>query len=249
MSISGVGGAIDNAGNLTVNNCSFISNKATGAAGDSMPLHAAGTGNGGAIFSETTETLMITGSTFSANIATGGNGTGTGPVPLGSTGAGGGIFNEGTGTVMITNSTVSGNQGISGSPSAFTGVSGGGLATGGAKISENFGLTQITNVTFAGNQAIGGTGGTPAGIALGGAIYVDDASVTLTGTLLSTITPRNCDVTAGTLTAANLAEGLKGWINHAEKIATSLPPSFAFVTSTSVERFTGAPLDSANSQS
>jgi len=54
----------------------------------------------------------------------------------------------------------------------------------------------------------------------------------------------NTPPTAATLTAVNLAEGLKGWINHAEKIATNLPPSFAFVTSTSVERFTGVPLDS-----
>jgi len=54
----------------------------------------------------------------------------------------------------------------------------------------------------------------------------------------------NTPPTAATLTAANLAEGLKGWINHAEKIATNLPPSFAFVTSTSLERLAGAPLDS-----
>jgi len=54
----------------------------------------------------------------------------------------------------------------------------------------------------------------------------------------------NTPPTAASLIAANLAEGLKGWINHAEKIATNRPPSFAFVTSTSVERFAGAPLDS-----
>jgi len=54
----------------------------------------------------------------------------------------------------------------------------------------------------------------------------------------------NTPPTGATLTAVNLAEGLKGWINHAEKIATNLPPTFAFVTSTSVERFAGAPLDS-----
>jgi hypothetical protein len=50
--------------------------------------------------------------------------------------------------------------------------------------------------------------------------------------------------TAASLTAANLAEGLKGWMNHAETIATNLPPSFAFVTSTSVEEFKDAELDS-----
>jgi len=41
-----------------------------------------------------------------------------------------------------------------------------------------------------------------------------------------------------------LAEGLKGWINHSETIASNLPPSFAFVTSTSVDEFANAPLDS-----
>jgi len=42
----------------------------------------------------------------------------------------------------------------------------------------------------------------------------------------------------------NLAEGLKAYTNHAEKIATNLPPSFGFVTSTSVDEFQNAPLDS-----
>jgi hypothetical protein len=46
------------------------------------------------------------------------------------------------------------------------------------------------------------------------------------------------------ITGFPLAEGLKGWINHAEMIASNLPPSFAFVTSTSVEEFASAPLDS-----
>jgi len=41
----------------------------------------------------------------------------------------------------------------------------------------------------------------------------------------------------------SLAEGLKAWINHAETIATNLPP-FGFTTSTSVEEFENAPLDS-----
>jgi len=42
-----------------------------------------------------------------------------------------------------------------------------------------------------------------------------------------------------------LAEGLKGWISHAEAIASNLPPSFAFVTSTSVDELANAPLDSS----
>jgi len=51
-------------------------------------------------------------------------------------------------------------------------------------------------------------------------------------------------VTAADLTPADLAADLKGWSSHAESIASNLPPSFAFVTSTSVDEFANAPLDS-----
>jgi hypothetical protein len=51
-------------------------------------------------------------------------------------------------------------------------------------------------------------------------------------------------VTAQAVTPDKLAEGLEGWTNHAETIASNLPPSFAFVTSTSVDEFANAPLDS-----
>jgi len=47
------------------------------------------------------------------------------------------------------------------------------------------------------------------------------------------------------ITGFNLAQGLKGWINHAETIASNLPPSFAFVTNTSVEELANAALDSS----
>src|ERR1017187_7343064 len=48
-------------------------------------------------------------------------------------------------------------------------------------------------------------------------------------------------VTAGTLTAANLAGGLHAWINHTEAMASNQagfkPTPFGFITSTSVEEF------------
>jgi len=50
-------------------------------------------------------------------------------------------------------------------------------------------------------------------------------------------------VTAAEIGPGDLAQGLEGWINHTEKIATNLPPSFGFVTSTSVDEFAIAPLD------
>ena len=52
---------------------------------------------------------------------------------------------------------------------------------------------------------------------------------------------------AGTLTVDELAEGLEAWINHSESIASNNPkftPPFGFVTTTSVERFSHAPIDS-----
>jgi hypothetical protein len=50
--------------------------------------------------------------------------------------------------------------------------------------------------------------------------------------------------TAAFVTRGLLTEGLKAWTNHAETIASNLPPSFGFVTSTSVDEFQNAPLDS-----
>jgi len=50
--------------------------------------------------------------------------------------------------------------------------------------------------------------------------------------------------TAAQIAPVDLAQGLKATINHAEAIATNLPPSFAFVISTSVDKFQNAPLDS-----
>jgi len=51
------------------------------------------------------------------------------------------------------------------------------------------------------------------------------------------------DSVAALIGEGDLAEGLKGWINHAETIASNLPPSLAFATSTSVDEFQNA-LDS-----
>ena len=53
--------------------------------------------------------------------------------------------------------------------------------------------------------------------------------------------------TAGTLTASELAEGLDAWINHTESIATnnaSFKPPYGFITTTSVQSFHHAPIDS-----
>src|ERR1017187_8463779 len=49
-------------------------------------------------------------------------------------------------------------------------------------------------------------------------------------------------VTAGTLTAANLAGGLHAWINHTEMMASNQPPNFPVTTSTTVEEFANSDL-------
>lgn len=94
-SVIGRGGAIFNAGELTIRGSLFHANSVVGGND--------GGAYGGAIFNE--GTLNIVNSTFATNTATGGAQVmGTGP----GEGLGGAIFNR-NGTVEITNSTFSGN--------------------------------------------------------------------------------------------------------------------------------------------
>jgi len=53
-------------------------------------------------------------------------------------------------------------------------------------------------------------------------------------------------VTAASLVATNVAEGLHAWLNHTESLASNNPsftPAFGFITSTSVTAFDTSPLD------
>ncbi len=113
--VTGMGGAVSNAGTLNVIDSVFSDNQATGASGAgslSNPAPAGGTVNGfgGAIWNS--GTLTITGTTFSGNSAIGGEGGSS--VSYGSGGGGGGmgaggaIFSAG-GTVTVTGSTFSDN--------------------------------------------------------------------------------------------------------------------------------------------
>ena len=62
---------------------------------------------------------------------------------------------------------------------------------------------------------------------------------------------RGCGIIPGRFFSAaflgpnNLAEGLGASLGHTETIASNLPPSFGFVTSTSVDEFANAPIDNA----
>jgi CSLREA domain-containing protein len=106
------GGAVLNEGSLTVTNSTFTSNSASA-------------GGGGGIYN--TGTLNVTNSTFSSNSSIGANG-------------GGGIYNSGT--LSITNSIFSSNSGTNG---------GGGIASAGP-------LT-VNKSTFSSNSASAGYGG------------------------------------------------------------------------------------------
>src|ERR1039458_832754 len=72
--------------------------------------------------------------------------------------------------------------------------------------------------------------------------------IKILGSSPTTCTNTPGSVTAGTLTAANLAGGLHAWINHTETMASNQagfkPTPFGFITSTSVEEFAPSDLDS-----
>ncbi len=139
------GGAVNNAGTLTVTNSAFLNNKASTANGGAISnlgtltvnnttfsLNAAGV-NGGAIDSETGSTLTVNSSTFSSNTA---NPT--------SSGNGGAIDSEAGSTLTtVTNSTFSGNMA-------------GSVSGGGGGVYSASGTASVVNSTFSGNTSFAG---------------------------------------------------------------------------------------------
>ena len=177
LSISGVmvsgaittdnGGAFDNAGALTVSNCTISGNSARGS-------NFGGSGGGG-IFNA--GTLTVSNSTLSGNSANGPGGGGGINNTVSATltvsnsnisgnsspgfGGGGGIYNRG-GTVNISNSTISGNS--------ATSTTGG--APGGGGIQNNGTLT-LSNSTLSGNSTVFNGGG----IHNGGNLTVSNSTI------------------------------------------------------------------------
>ncbi len=193
----GVGGAIYNRGDLTLNYCQLINNEANGYSGaEGGP----GEAYGGAIFTANVgNKLTIKNSTFDGNIARGG--TMLGRFQNNGAGAEGGAIcfgdgydsEAGTGsTHSITASTFVNNQAIGGESAHYYSYGGegyggsyggstiyhdysdGGNAYGGAlAISHNGNTVKIVNSTFAYNAAYGGNSfayGGYGGNAYGGAI-------------------------------------------------------------------------------
>lgn len=120
LDTNGTGGAILNAGTLSITECALSGNQA-GAGGPCT--------GGGAIYNAATGTLTIDKSTLDNNIATGGAGTESGGALLngggtvtittstlaansttGEDGGGGAIFNDAGGSITIANSTIASNS-------------------------------------------------------------------------------------------------------------------------------------------
>ena len=127
-----VGGAINNAGTLTVNSCVLLNNDAVG--------NATTAGSGGAIYNETGARLAIVNSRFSGNES-------FDRVVAGGTATGGALEIATGSTVSIRGSTFSFNQAVSGQGPN-------GRATGGA-IDSTSAVLAIANSRFNGNVALG----------------------------------------------------------------------------------------------
>ena len=199
----GFGGAIFSLGDLSIFNCQFLTNSAIGGAGgaggdggngalrggNGGPGGRGGDAIGGGVWSK--GTLDLENSTFSGNLALGGDG-GTGGVGGGgqfgglsaSGGAAGNAGGAGLYIVKNTNATVTilactfANNTVAGGGSADGGTSSGGNGLAGPRGGgafgggvDNAGLLALTNCTFFQNNAnggIGGNGGTGAGGGHGG---------------------------------------------------------------------------------
>ncbi len=150
------GGAVANAGTLTVSNATFDHNAAGGAGSSSL-------GEGGAIYND--GTLVVNDSTFSDNSA-GGAGSGADGTGLG---AGGAIFSDNSRSLTVTGSTFTGN--IAG------GDGGGGIdsgeGSGGALSTGTGGSLTLSDSTITQNTAGGASGGGGfSGVGHGGGVAV-----------------------------------------------------------------------------
>ncbi len=168
---------------LALSNCTFTANQAVGADGaNNLTELFGGEALGGAIANAAP--MTITGSTFTDNLAKGGDhGANTGgvdPNPVEGEAYGGGIVNFAS-SLTVTNTSFIGNRAIGGSSAVGPGAP----AAGGGLASEIFASTTLSDVTFLGNQAIGGSGGGSApgypgtgGSGFGGGFYngVDSAA-------------------------------------------------------------------------
>jgi hypothetical protein len=149
----GHGGAIANAGLLTIT--------------DSILDNNTGVGNGGGLYNS--GIVAASGSTFSNNLSgTGGGSTG---IPTNTYSYGGGIDND-VGTLDLTNCTVANNS-VS-NDLTISGASGQATSAGGGI--QSLGELSMTNCTVAGNTVSATAHGSASALAQGGGIYIDPYS-------------------------------------------------------------------------
>jgi uncharacterized repeat protein (TIGR01451 family) len=161
--ITGDGGGIWNAGNLTISESRLLGNQANGENGTGGYPGQGGNGGGfgGGIFNS--GTLTITHSTLSNNLAVGGNGGNSccaGGYGGGGAGFGGGIFNDG-GQVTVLNSTFANNEANGGNGAGGNNRGGGGSGGGGGSNGGDGGIGNGGGPTAGeeGNFSGGGGGG------------------------------------------------------------------------------------------
>jgi hypothetical protein len=174
------GGILNNGGSVTLTNVVVQSCQALGKGDSVINDHTTLDARGGGLASLTaTGNVVITGSTFTSDVAAGGNG-GNFNNGSGSNAQGGSIYFEG-GTLSIDgsridNSSANGGNGGNVSQDGQTNGGFGGLAQGGG-VWVGGGTVSINNTTFestvanGGNSGTGGNGSEPAGGADGGGIY------------------------------------------------------------------------------
>ena len=212
----GGGGAIVNDDSLTVEGTSFVDNQAVGGSNSLSPTHN-GHALGGGIMSGTllallgagSATLTVSDSTFSHNLAQGGNDNQVTDAFVPRSDApdnayGGGILVY-QGSAAISSTTLTKNQAIGGTGYGIDGK--GSLGVGGGIFFYNFvgGVTaSVDGSTISDNNAIGGDGeaGVEGGDGLGGGIAIGGLGSPYTGP--GSVTISNTTVTK------NLAQGGKG---------------------------------------
>lgn len=168
----------------TITNSTFVGNAVVGADGDQSFAFV----TGGAI-SNNSDPLVITGTSFVANQAVGGNGVNG---SIGCRALGGAIYNYGE-SLTIQGGSIIGNSakgGNGGNNSSGAGGAGGDAYGGG--ISNQSATATITGTLIAGNSARGGAGGIGSttngagGNAFGGGIAIDiDGSLAVFGALIT----------------------------------------------------------------
>jgi hypothetical protein len=182
---SGLGGALDNYGTMTIDHCLFTGNSALGspmASGDTT-LNTLGQGEGGAIFTGLgvpfPHILTLSKSIVTGNEAIGGLGGSTLTYPRTGAGIGGGIDNFGGGTLNVVGCTITGNEALGGATASGPG----GLALGGGIDNNGNNQTRLnlTDSTVSSNLCQGGEGasGAAGGVAAGGGIGNDRGAIAI----------------------------------------------------------------------